>query len=966
VNKANWQRRAARFDEVTALPVSERTGWLAKLRTSEPDEAAAIEKMLAEYAHAEATDELVNSEKVARQAQLLGVATGEFEAYLDAATADDFTLAAGEDIGAWRLIEKIGEGGMGAVWLADRKDGNFEGRAAIKVLRAGFSKANVVERFLRERRLLARLTHPGIARMLDAGAHRGEPYLVMEYIEGEVITKWASVHAPLVADRVKLIIEVCRAVEHAHGQLIIHRDLKPSNVMVNAAGQPKLLDFGIAKLIDDDDDEYGTALTRMTGRGYTLGYCAPEQITGEPTGVAADVFSIGVLLFELLTGVMPYKAEHEGRTALEHAIVHLDAISLGRALDNAANANQPQDVNKARGDIEAIVAKALRKKPQDRYATVSALADDLAAWLSQTPISIRREDRQYRTKLWVKRNWPLAALGSVTLVAVIAGLGVSVWQRSQALAAASLAKEEAARANKVADYLGELIQSASPDNHGGNWPTVLALLEQSEKDLDKKFADDPKTHAVLLKKLADTNDALNRNPTALAQLTQLHALLVKTQPPDSDDAMDALKQQAQLLRRMSRYGEAMEIDEALLPKFIKRYGPRSEEVGKLLMGTAITFAEKGDMDQAKSRMVGGAAILSKLYPEDLAKRVDMVNDAAVMLTRQAMWREAANTLTSIEGELPAFAALGGQAVRDSLIMRRNLEAIRIRVGSYAGVEERLKKILAEFDALLGQDNVHSALAMYGLRGLYCETGRMEQCLAMSEALTALLHRRAGDIDGNVVEADIIYLTQQLRMGRASTHYATVQLPMLFAAIPAGVPQGGAERAETYRHLSDAAVAAGMLPLAEAARQRAREDLAKINNANPERVAQVDRAEALAAFVRGDTKRAVQLLEPRFKLYEKSAEGDSPRRAALWLQRALFELEFDAKAAAVSLRVSRDMFDRLGGAKPHLAALLGYADARIGGDKAAIRAAEEAVDRAWFRPHPRAPGAPWQMPLMPSV
>ncbi|MEP7157416.1 MAG: serine/threonine-protein kinase, partial [Betaproteobacteria bacterium] len=764
MNKTDWQRRSALFDEAVDLPASAREAWLAALMLREPVHAAAVARMLAEYDRkADDTQPLA----AATTLSLMGVDAQNFEAQLDAATAGDLHLQPGEKIAAWRLERKIGEGGMGAVWLAERHDGHFEGHAAIKFLRTGLGKTDVVDRFLRERRLLARLTHPNIARLLDAGTYEGEPYLVMEYIEGETITAWAAVHAPHVEDRVALMLKVCRATEHAHGQLIVHRDLKPSNVLVNAKGEPSLLDFGIAKLIDDEDDEYGTALTRMTGRGFTLGYCAPEQITGEPTGVAADVFSIGVLLFEMLTGTLPFKPERDGRAALEHAIVHTDARTLGRALDapdEAAALNRPRDAERARGDLEAIVGKSLRRNPADRYATVSALAADLEAWLAQTPISIRAEDRRYRSRLWLKRNWPLASLGAVAFLAIVGGLGVSLWQRSEALAAARLAQEEAIRATKVADYLGELIQSASPDNHAGKWPTVLALLEQSEKDLDKQFADDPRTHALLLKKLVDTNDALNRDSVALAQAAQLFELLKKTQGADSDAAMDALKQRAQLLRRTNRYSEALEIDETLMPKFAKRYGVRSEEYGKLVMGSSGNMAGVGRMPEARQRLVDGAAILTHLYPNDLAKRVDLVNDSAVLFTRQGMWREAMNTLAVIEPDLPAFSKLGGQSVRDALIMRRNLEAIRVRVGYYDGVEARLRQIIVENDALLGKDNLHSGLALDSLQSVMCETGRFVECLALSRELVALRKRQVGVDVGDIVTAEIVTLNMALRMG----------------------------------------------------------------------------------------------------------------------------------------------------------------------------------------------------------
>ncbi len=452
LDTTDWQRRSALFDEVSELPTGARDAWFAALEKSEPRHLAAVKKMLTDFDRTDAQMGIAPS--------LIGVGSREFEAKLDVATIvqADPRVGAGHNIGPWQLERKIGEGGMGAVWLAVRHDGNFDGHAAIKFLRTGLGKTEVVERFLRERRLLARLTHPGIARMLDAGTHGGEPYLVMEYVDGLPITEWVAAHAPRVADRVALLLKVCRATEHAHAQLIVHRDLKPSNVLVNKAGDPSLLDFGIAKLIDDADEDFATALTRITGRGFTLGYCAPEQITGEPTGVAADVFSMGVLLFELLTGTLPFKsgANSEGRAALEHAIVHTEANSLSRALlENIVKSpKRPEDAARARGDLEAIVAKALRKKPADRYPTLSAFSADLERWLNNLPVAARRGDWQYKTGLWFKRNRTLAAVASIAFVGVSVGLLAAIWQAERANSEAEradLEKETAVRQRRLAE-----------------------------------------------------------------------------------------------------------------------------------------------------------------------------------------------------------------------------------------------------------------------------------------------------------------------------------------------------------------------------------------------------------------------------------------------------------------------------------------------------------------------------------
>lgn len=496
MNKTDWQRRSALFDEVVDLPAADRDSWLTSLAAREPDHVEAVKKMLAHY------DRDVDraNRTTAPSPPTLGMAgvhAHDFVAKLDAATSEDgganLQLQSGEEIGAWQLERKIGEGGMGAVWLAKRRDGHFEGRSAIKFLRAGLGKTEVVERFLRERRLLARLTHPGIARLLDAGTYKGEPYLVMEFIDGQPITAWAAEHALRVVDRVALILKVCHATEHAHGQLIVHRDLKPSNVLVSSKGEPSLLDFGIAKLIDDDSDDYGTALTRMTGRGYTLGYCAPEQITGEPTGVAADVFSIGVLMFELLTGAMPYKPEREGRAALEHAIVHTDARSVSKVLDEPVSdaKRRPVDAARARGDLEAIVAKALRAQPADRYTTVSALADDLDRWMNSLPVLARRSKWQYTTLLWLKRNRALAAVTAAAFIAVGTGMVASLWQADRAsdeARRADLEKETAIEQRRRAEAATSQATAALADANAQKIRASAEALRADQEAADAKRA----------------------------------------------------------------------------------------------------------------------------------------------------------------------------------------------------------------------------------------------------------------------------------------------------------------------------------------------------------------------------------------------------------------------------------------------------------------------------------------------
>jgi eukaryotic-like serine/threonine-protein kinase len=514
IDQASWQRRMALFDEACDLSADARVNWLSELSSNSPDDVVALTKMLADYDQA--------NERKHTNLKIGGAAVEQFNAHLAAATITKTSnLARGDAIGPWQLLDKIGEGGMGEVWLAQRADKLFEGRAAIKFLRAELGsqsallndgQGGIVDRFLRERRLLARLTHPGIARMLDAGTHMGEPYLVMEHINGTPITSWAAAHAPRVVDRINLIIKVCRATEHAHSQLIVHRDLKPNNVLVNAAGEPSLLDFGIAKLIveAEDDVDTQTALTRLNGRGYTLGYCAPEQITGEATSVGVDVFSIGVMLFETLIGSLPFKNEG-GRAAIEHAIIHTDAPSITKALEaNKINALRPIDASSARGDLEAIVAKALRKNPADRYVTVSALASDLNRWLNNQPVGARRGNWQYMTKLWLKRNKALAIVGTAAFVAVNTGLVVARLQAVRANDEAARANLEAARADSERE--AAVAQRRLAEIATAQTTSALADSENAKANAihAEKLAEQSATAARASAKLALRNEAKSR------------------------------------------------------------------------------------------------------------------------------------------------------------------------------------------------------------------------------------------------------------------------------------------------------------------------------------------------------------------------------------------------------------------------------------------------------------------------
>ena len=360
----------------------------------------------------------------------------------------------GDSVGPYLLLRAIGHGGMGEVWLAERRDGQLKRQVALKLPMLGLRRSVLVQRFARERDILGALTHPHIARLYDAGlASDGQPYLALEYVEGTPVTTYCAVHQLAARERVQLLLQVIDAVQYAHANLVIHRDLKPSNVLVTAQGQAMLLDFGIAKLLQADaSSAEATELTQIGGRALTLEYAAPEQVAGGPVSIATDVYALGTLLYELLTGHRPFKGT---RHDLEHAVLTQD----------------PPRPSALAADLSTIVLKALKKLPAARYATVDALAADLGRWLRAEPVLAQADSFGYRlSRFIVRRRVPVAA-GTAAAIALLTASGMALYQAQQARQQAEMARQEASRAQResddalaVRDFLVSVFRSNDPDS----------------------------------------------------------------------------------------------------------------------------------------------------------------------------------------------------------------------------------------------------------------------------------------------------------------------------------------------------------------------------------------------------------------------------------------------------------------------------------------------------------------------
>jgi tetratricopeptide (TPR) repeat protein len=431
--RADWLQVRQLFDAALARPAAQRAAHVAA-SGAPPDVQAEVLSLLA---HATTDCDI-------------GVAPALLASDLPVATVPD---RQGERLGPWQIVGAIGHGGMGDVYEVRRADGSFEGRAAAKLLRRGLDSAAVLARFAQEQQALARLNHPHVARLFDAGrSAEGLPYFVMELVDGQPIDQACK---PMALEaRLGLFLQLADAVAHAHRHLLVHRDLKPGNVLVTHDGQVKLLDFGIAKALDPAEvDAHGgdaAATTQAGVRPYTPHYASPEQIRGEPVSTATDLYSLGVLLYLLLTGVRPYgrdatTPQQAARCALEDEPTRPSSLSPDLVGDPAWLATR----RRLQGDLDNILLKALAKPVAQRYASVDALAADVRAHLGGFPVSARAPSWRYRTGKFVRRQWPVVLASSLGLLALVGGLAAALWQNHQIDSARRLAEQRLAGVKKL-------------------------------------------------------------------------------------------------------------------------------------------------------------------------------------------------------------------------------------------------------------------------------------------------------------------------------------------------------------------------------------------------------------------------------------------------------------------------------------------------------------------------------------
>jgi serine/threonine-protein kinase len=959
-----WRRLAAAFDELVALAPDERGVRLGEICGDELALRRELEDLLS------AAD---------AQGPLDRPADEALAELLEEVAAPDGLEVIGRRIGPYRVLEEIGRGGMGVVYLAERADGEFEQRVAIKLIKRGLDTDELLARFRRERQLLARLDHRAIARVLDGGAtESGRPYFAMEHVTGLPITAYCDRHRLSIEARLLLFRRVCEAVHHAHRRLVVHRDLKPANILVTEEGDLKLLDFGLAKLLAADDEEPDRQILTRAGRHMlTPQYAAPEQVTGEPVSTATDVYSLGIVLYALLTGRQAYRlgsrfSADDRRTILEVEPPRPSAVAEASTEDGPSagelarlRRSSPRALRRRlSGDLDAITLTALRKEPERRYGSAQAFAEDIQRHLAGQPVTARPERRRYRAQKFVRRH----RVGVATVLGVFAmlviELATTAWQ-------ARAARRQATRAEQVKQFLVNVFEGSDPGPESGPQTTARELLDRGAARIREELVDQPDLRAEMLTLLARIYDELTLFDSGLeladeavavgrrlgggatreladALETKASLLLSKERPDEAEEALrevipmrrrllgedhsdvaraqrllgQTLHYQAAYDEALAQYAEALALQRRVL-------GDRHPEVATTLVRVGRTARESGDSEGAERAYREALEIRREtLGPDHPDTTAPMNNLALVLRDRGALAEAEALFREALASDL---RHRGRQHLETSTTMN-NLATVLREQARYAEAEAFQREVVRIDRSLVGDEHRFVPQGLGNLAEILFAKGEVEEAEALQREAVDLFRRLLGDdhpltADGDRQLADM--LAARGALVEAETLYRRA-----VAAFEARFPGGHRQLGEAFIGLGELLAASGRDEDAEKLFGRAVEMLARLYPSEPWRAGRAEAALASWLTSRGRTeeaepllRRAVESMARRFglqswqvaevqtRLAECLASRGRVDEARRLLTRAVETLSTQRGPDHPLSRAARDLAARLEGAEP---------------------------------------------------
>jgi eukaryotic-like serine/threonine-protein kinase len=690
-----------------------RAAWLQDACGDDEKLRAQVEALLVAHATSGVVDDVVNA--------MAGVSFPQPEAEI------------GRRLGPYRIAKVLGFGGMGAVYLGERADGQFEQRVALKIMRSGWGGEESRRRFVEERQILARLEHPHIARLLDGGlTEAAEPYFAMEYVEGKAIDEFSEARSLSVEQRLDMFLQVCGAVQHAHESLIVHRDLKPSNILVTASGQVKLLDFGIAKLLDSDAGAH-PAVTQTRMHWLTPQYASPEQIRGEPVTTASDVYALGLVLYRLLTGQPPYEVDTASAAQVEAIVCNTEPVAP------SITAHQLRRV--LEGDLDTIVLKALRKEPAQRYRSAEQLAGDIKRHLAGLPILARPATLRYRSSKFVRRHRVgLAFTALVTLLLIGGIVGTSTQARrarEQALVAQQerdRARVEATKAHRVSTFLASLFQQSDPRQGGASERTAREILDRGA---------------------AWVRDSLAQEPEVQAEMMNVMGVIYK---------------------ELFLYDPAESLFQDALSRYVRLHGENYR-------GVATALDQLGNIAQMRGNYGGADSLFRRALAID--RQIDPGDDSntATIINNMALLAQSRGDLAKAE-QLYEQALVIDQHARGSNPDWRartlnNLGSVRRMRGNYDSAEPALREALAIKLATYGRESSSTANTINQIGVVQHARGEYQAAETSYREALAIRRKVVGDtasvIAMTLADLSLLYFHQELYAKADSTAHAGLQI-----------------------------------------------------------------------------------------------------------------------------------------------------------------------------------------------
>ena len=771
----DWSRLETLLDQALELPMDRRSTLLDRVGRDDPALRERVEQLLA--ADAAAGDFLNDGADAWLRSGPLP----------PAGNADEGALDVGTRVGPYRVVQELGRGGMGIVYRAERADGEFVQVVALKLVRRGFDSDDTTVRFRRERQILAELDHPSIARLLDGGLHTdGRPYFAMELVEGEPITTYCDARRLTIDARVRLFCRVCDAVQYANGRLIVHRDLKPANIFVTATGDLKLLDFGIAKLLTDDDASEPTELTRTGQRRLTPAYAAPEQLRGERVSTATDVYALGLILFELLTARRPFASAGSGRdrTAAETEPPRPSDMAILRDHDNAKSIDEIAHARglapralaaRLTGDLDAIVVKALRREPQHRYIGAGSLADDLDRFLQGRPVAARPEGRRYRAGKFMRRHRVGIAVAVSLVLSLLGGLAATAWQaRAKTL--------EAQKAEAVTAFLISIFQGADPLQAAGRDITLRQVLDEGAGRVQRDLATQPAVQGELLTVLAGIYGELGIIERAAPLTDEAFAIHERLYGADSPLVATNLRQKAKLALARGDADTADRFARQALEGHRRGYGNLHQDLAEDLDILLMAARQRGRLPDAIAAAEESLRIRRAIYGDGHLLVADSMNNLAVVRREQGRYEESAAlylqtidlrrrllgnehplvaltvhnfaTLQLARGELEPAAASSQEALEHvrrsygedhqlTLSARNTLASIDLLLGRYDAAEAGFRSVLDSWARTQGPDHPNAVGTLANLGRTYRERGDPARAEEILRDADERWHRRMG-------------------------------------------------------------------------------------------------------------------------------------------------------------------------------------------------------------------------------